>query len=67
MSWLLDTDVVSELRKVGSGRSERRILGGDAGHGEPLALGLVAQEIEIGVLLRERANPAQGAHRRAWL
>ena len=28
---------------------------------------IVVQEIEIGVLLRERTDPAQGAHLRGWL
>ena len=69
MSWLLDTNVVSELRKVRSGRADPKVAAwADAQDAASLWLSvIVVQEIEIGVLLRERTDPAQGAHLRAWL
>ena len=69
MSWLLDTNVVSELRKVRSGRADPNVAAwAEAQDAADLWLSvIVVQEIEIGVLLRERSDPAQGAHLRAWL
>ena len=69
MSFLLDTNVVSELRKIRHGKADRRVAqwadGVDAGD---LFLSVVTvQEIEIGVLLAERRDPKQGAILRNWL
>lgn len=67
--FLLDTNVVSELRKAGIGRAHPSVVawaeGVDAG---TLFLSVVTVlEIERGVLLAERRDPAQGAVLRAWL
>jgi toxin FitB len=64
--YLLNTNVVSELRKV---RADARVAAWaesvDAGD---LFLSVVSlQELEIGVLLKERSDPAQGAVLRRWL
>ena len=69
MSWLLDTNVVSELRKVRAGRADPNVAAwADAQDAASLWLSvIVVQEIEIGILLRERTDPAQGTHLRAWL
>jgi predicted nucleic acid-binding protein len=69
VSWLLDTDVVSELRKVRAGRADPNIAAwAEAQDAASLWLSVIAvQEIEIGILLRERSDPAQGAQLRAWL
>jgi predicted nucleic acid-binding protein len=69
MTFLLDTNVVSELRKIRHGKADRRVAqwadGVDAGD---LFLSVVTvQEIEIGVLLAERRDPKQGAILRGWL
>lgn len=69
MSFLLDTNVVSELRKIRHGKADRRVAqwadGVDAGD---LFLSVVTvQEIEIGVLLAERRDPKQGVILRNWL
>ena len=69
MSFLLDTHMVSELRKIRHGKADRRVAqwadGVDAGD---LFLSVVTvQEIEIGVLLAERRDPKQGAILRNWL
>jgi len=66
--FLLDTNVISELRKVRSGRADRNVT---AWVRTIPAVSLflsviVIQELEIGTLLAERRNPAQGAILRAW-
>ncbi|WP_299823140.1 type II toxin-antitoxin system VapC family toxin [uncultured Jannaschia sp.] len=67
--FLLDTNVVSELRKAGDGRADpnviRWIAAQDAGRFYISALTLM--ELEIGVLRIERRDPGQGAHLRTWL
>ena len=67
--YLLDTNVVSELRKVGSGKADAQVVAW-AQSVETAALYLSAislLELELGVLQIERRDPAQGAMLRAWL
>jgi predicted nucleic acid-binding protein len=67
--FVLDTNVVSELRKVRSGKANP----GLAAWAEQVpSAGLfisatTIHELEHGVLLRERSDPARGALLRAWL
>lgn len=67
--YLLDTNVVSELRKVRSGRADPRVAAwADSVEAAELYLSVVSlQELAIGVLLKERGDPAQGAVLRSWL
>ena len=67
--FLLDTNVVSELRKVRSGKADLHVAAwADSVDAADLFLSVVAiQELEIGVLLAERRDPVQGAMLRAWL
>lgn len=67
--WLLDTNVVSELRKVGAGKADPAVSAWSAGLApETLFLSAITvQEIELGVLLMERRDPAQGAVLRGWM
>lgn len=69
MTYLLDTNVVSELRKVRAGRADARVAAwADSVDAADLHLSVISlHEIEIGVLLAERRDPAQGAVLRAWL
>jgi hypothetical protein len=67
--FLLDTNVLSELRKVRSGKADSRVAawlrGAPAGN---LFLSvIVIQELEIGVLLAERRDRVKGALLRSWL
>jgi toxin FitB len=65
--FLLDTNVVSELRKASKADSHVRRW---AARISPTALYLSAisvLELEIGVLRIERRDPSQGAILRAWL
>lgn len=69
MMYLLDTNVVSELRKVRSGKADGWVaFWADNVDTVDLYLSVITiQELEIGVLLSERRDPAQGAVLRAWL
>jgi len=67
--YLLDTNVVSELRKVRSGKADSNVASWigtvDAG---ALYLSVVSiLELEMGVLQMERRDPGQGALLRTWL
>lgn len=67
--FLLDTNVVSELRKVRLGKADPNVARW-ADEVDPADLYLsviVVQELEIGIRLAERRDPAQGAIFRAWL
>lgn len=67
--FLLDTDVVSELRKVGAGKANANVAAWavaiPASSLFPPAI--VVHELEVGVLLAERRDPAQGTVLRSWL
>jgi len=67
--YLLDTNVVSELRKVRAGKADARVAAwADSVDVADLFLSAISvQELEIGVLLVERRDPAQGAMLRTWL
>ena len=69
MMYILDTNVVSELRKVRLGKADARVAGwADSVAVTDLYLSVITiQELEIGVLLAERRDPAQGAIFRSWL
>lgn len=67
--FLLDTNVVSELRKVRLGKANRHVAKwADSVDAADLFLSAITiQELEMGVLLAERRDPSQGAIFRAWL
>ena len=67
--YLLDTNVVSELRKVRLGKADVHVAEwADSVDAADLYVSVITlQELEIGVLLVERRDPAQGAVLRAWL
>ncbi len=67
--FLLDTNVVSELRKVRRGRANPNVATWSDTL-DPVDLFISAitiHELEIGVRLAERRDPRQGAMFRAWL
>jgi len=66
---LLDTNVVSELRKAGMGRADPRVLAWDrrqVGVTKFLPV-IVVHEIEKGILRLENRDPAQARVLRGWL
>lgn len=67
--YILDTNIVSELRKIRLGKADSHVADwADSIDAADLYLSAITvQELEIGVLLAERRDPAQGAIFRAWL
>jgi toxin FitB len=67
--FLLDTNVISELRRSKAGNANRGVT--DWANEVPAALMFLSvislHELEHGVLLAERADPAKGELLRAWL
>lgn len=69
MMFVLDTNVVSELRKVRLGKADANVAtwakGVDAAN--LFVSAITIMELELGVLLIERKDAAPGALLRAWL
>ena len=67
--FLLDTNVVSELRKVRGGKANPGVATWAEQVPSPVLFisAVTIHELEHGVLLMERADPNQGALLRAWL
>ncbi len=67
--FLLDTNVISELRKARAGKADRNVAtwGRTVPTGSLFLSAIVIQELEIGVLLAERHDPPKGATLRTWL
>ena len=67
--FLLDTNVVSELRKVSTGKADPNLAAWaesiDAA--ELFVSAITIMELELGVLAIERKDAAQGAVLRAWV
>ena len=67
--YLLDTNVVSELRKAKSGKANPNVVA----WAQPIPVGslclsaITILELELGVLLIERRDAVQGKVLRAWL
>src|SRR3990167_6953420 len=67
--YILDTNVVSELRKAKLGKADKNVIAW-AKNVSPSSLFLSVisiLELETGVLLVERRDPSQGAILRSWL
>jgi predicted nucleic acid-binding protein len=67
--YLLDTNVVSELRKVGDGRADANVVAWlSAVNASSLYLSAITlMELELGTLLLTRRDPVQGQRLRQWL
>lgn len=67
--YVLDTNVVSELRKAGSGKADPQVVAWAASvSAEVLHISAITiLELETGVLQVQRRDPKQGAMPRAWL
>lgn len=69
MTFLLDTNVISELRKAGDGRADPNVTAWlEAQDAATLFISAITvMELEIGVQRIERRDARQGAMLRAWL
>jgi toxin FitB len=67
--YLLDTNVVSELRKAKASKADKHVVAwARSVPAASLFLSVITvQELEIGVLLVERRDPRQGRLLRTWL
>ena len=67
--FLLDTNVISELRKAGDGKADANVVAWlSSVDATTLYLSaIIIMEIELGILRIERRDPAQGQRLRAWM
>lgn len=67
--FLLDTNVISELRKQGRGRADRNVVAWATAASAPSMFisVITVEELEIGVLRTERRDALQGQNLRRWL
>ena len=67
--WILDTNVVSELRKSRTGKVDKNVAAWAASvpAGALFISAITVLELELGVRLLERRDAKQGAILRAWL
>ena len=69
MRYLLDTNVVSELRKVGDGKADANVTSWIASQdSSDLFISAISiLEVERGILSLHRRDPSQGARLRQWM
>lgn len=69
MMYVLDTNVVSELRKARHGKAHTNVVAWaeSVDAAELFVSAITVMELELGVLAIERRDAAQGALLRAWL
>lgn len=69
MTFLLDTNVISELRKAGDGRADANVTAWVAAQDATAFLisAITILELERGVLRVQRRDPKQGGRLRKWL
>ena len=67
--YLLDTNVVSELRKVGAGRADPKVAqwAQSVGTASLFVSVITIQELEIGIQLAMRRDSTQGELLRQWM
>jgi predicted nucleic acid-binding protein len=67
--FLLDTNVISELRKAGDGKADANVVAwlSSVDATTVYLSAITLMEIELGILRIERRDPAQGARLRAWM
>lgn len=69
MKYLLDTNVVSELRKVGDGKADANVTKwvGAQDSNDLFISAITILEIERGILTVQRRDVAQGSRLRGWM
>lgn len=66
--FILDTNVVSELRRIRAGRADKNVAAwaDEVDYGELYLSVITLHELDLGVLLAERRDARQGAMLRRW-
>jgi len=69
LKYLLDTNVVSELRKVGDGKADPNVTAWIGAHDarDMCISAITVLELERGILSVQRRDIAQGSRLRAWM
>lgn len=69
MTYLLDTNVVSELRKIGDGKADANVVAwvGREDSASFFLSAITILELERGILGLQRRDARQGARLRTWL
>ncbi len=69
MKYLLDTNVVSELRKVGDGKADANVTSwvGAQDSNDLFISAITILEIERGILAIQRRDASQGSRLRLWM
>lgn len=69
MMYVLDTNVVSELRKSRLGKVDKNVMSWtqSVDAADLFISSITIMEIELGILSVERKDASQGAHLRSWL
>jgi predicted nucleic acid-binding protein len=67
--YLLDTNVISELRKAGDGKADGNVVAwlSNVDAATLFLSAVTLMEIELGILRIERRDPTQGAKLRVWM
>lgn len=67
--YLLDTDVISELRKAGGGKANPNVVSWLSSHDATsfYISAVTLMELDLGILLVKRRDPTQGARLRTWM
>lgn len=67
--FLLDTNVISELRKAGDGKADANVVAWLSGVGATTLYlsAITVMELEFGILRMERRDASQGAKLHAWM
>lgn len=67
--FLLDTNVLSETRKIGAGKANANVGAWLSAHDAAACFvsAITLMELDLGILLMERRDPVQGARLRAWM
>ncbi len=67
--YLLDTNIISELRKAKSGKANKNVIAWakDASPSSLFLSVISILELETGILLVDKRDPSQGAVLRAWM
>lgn len=69
MMYVLDTNVVSELRKIRAGKADPHVAtwAQSVDAADPFVSSITIMELELGILAMERKDAAQGMLLRTWM